>query len=85
MLDPFRDENPEDVERLKRLQAEIHDGFKDWVRERRGSKLKGDDADALLRRVLDRASAASSSGWSTAWANCAACCRPATAPRCTCR
>jgi signal peptide peptidase SppA len=44
MLDPFRDENPEDVERLKRLQAEIHDGFKDWVRERRGSRLKGDEA-----------------------------------------
>ena len=44
MLDPFRDENPEDVERLKRLQGEIHDGFKDWVRERRGSKLKGDDS-----------------------------------------
>jgi signal peptide peptidase SppA len=44
MLDPFREENPEDVERLKRLQAEIHDGFKDWVRERRGSRLKGDEA-----------------------------------------
>jgi signal peptide peptidase SppA len=44
MLDPFRDEKPEDVERLKRLQAEIHDGFKDWVRERRGTKLKGGDA-----------------------------------------
>ncbi len=44
MLDPFRDENPDDVERLKRLQAEIHDGFKDWVRERRAGKLKGDDA-----------------------------------------
>jgi len=44
MLDPFGEENPEDVERLKRLQAEIHDGFKDWVRDRRGSKLKGDDA-----------------------------------------
>ena len=44
MLDPFRDENPEDVERLKRLQAEIHEGFKDWVRERRGGKLKGDDS-----------------------------------------
>ncbi|SKA32272.1 serine protease SohB [Enhydrobacter aerosaccus] len=44
MLDPFREEKPEDVERLKRLQAEIHDGFKDWVRERRGSRLKGDDA-----------------------------------------
>lgn len=43
MLDPFRPEQPEDVERLKRLQAEIHDGFKDWVRERRGRLLKGDE------------------------------------------
>jgi signal peptide peptidase SppA len=43
MLDPFRDEDPQDVARLKRLQAEIHDGFKDWVRERRGAKLKGDE------------------------------------------
>jgi len=44
MLDPFRPEKPEDVERLHRLQAEIHDGFKDWVRERRAGKLSGDDA-----------------------------------------
>lgn len=44
MLDPFRPENPEDVERLKRLQAEIHEGFKDWVRERRGRLLKADEA-----------------------------------------
>lgn len=44
MLDPFRDEKPEDVERLKRLQAEIHEGFKAWVRERRGTKLKGSDS-----------------------------------------
>ena len=44
MLDPFRDEKPEDVERLKRLQAEIHDGFKAWVRERRGARLKGGDS-----------------------------------------
>jgi signal peptide peptidase SppA len=44
MLDPFRTEKPEDVERLKRLQLEIHDGFKDWVRQRRGPKLNGDDA-----------------------------------------
>jgi signal peptide peptidase SppA len=44
MLDPFRDENADDVERLKRLQGEVHDGFKSWVRERRASKLKGDDA-----------------------------------------
>ncbi len=44
MLDPFRPENPDDVVRLKGLQAEIHDGFKDWVRERRGRLLKADDA-----------------------------------------
>jgi signal peptide peptidase SppA len=44
MLDPFRPEHPEDVERLKRLQVEIHDGFKDWVRQRRGKLLKGDES-----------------------------------------
>ncbi|HSI01286.1 MAG TPA: S49 family peptidase [Reyranella sp.] len=43
MLDPFREENPDDIERLERLQGEIHDGFKDWVRQRRGPRLKGDD------------------------------------------
>ena len=46
MLDPFQPEKAEDVERLKRLQSEIHDGFKDWVRKRRGTRLKG--ADSLL-------------------------------------
>lgn len=44
MLDPFRDEKPEDVARLKRLQAEIHDSFKAWVRERRGMKLSGEES-----------------------------------------
>ncbi|MCC8429653.1 S49 family peptidase [Reyranella aquatilis] len=44
MLDPFRPEQPEDVERLKRLQAEIHEGFKAWVRERRGRLLKADES-----------------------------------------
>lgn len=44
MLDPFRPEKPEDVERLKRLQAEIHDAFKDWVRQRRGKLLRADEA-----------------------------------------
>jgi signal peptide peptidase SppA len=44
MLDPFRPEKAEDVERLHRLQAEIHDGFKDWVRARRAGKLRGEDS-----------------------------------------
>ena len=44
MLDAFRPERAEDLERLARLQGEIHDNFKAWVRERRTGKLKGDDA-----------------------------------------
>jgi signal peptide peptidase SppA len=43
MLDPFQPEKAADIERLGRLQSEIHDGFKGWVRERRGSRLKGED------------------------------------------
>ncbi|HEX9465430.1 MAG TPA: S49 family peptidase [Alphaproteobacteria bacterium] len=41
ILDPFRPENPDDVERLKAVQAEIHAGFQGWVRERRGDRLRG--------------------------------------------
>lgn len=44
MLDPFRAEQPDDVERLKAIQADIHSGFKDYVRSRRGDRLKGDEA-----------------------------------------
>jgi signal peptide peptidase SppA len=44
MLDPFRPERPEDVERLSRLQADIHEDFKQWVRERRAGRLRGDEA-----------------------------------------
>jgi signal peptide peptidase SppA len=43
MLDPFRPERPEDVERLKRLQAEIHANFIAQVRARRGERLGGAD------------------------------------------
>jgi signal peptide peptidase SppA len=45
MLDPFQPEKAEDVERLKRLQAEIHEDFKRWVRERRSGKLTVPDAE----------------------------------------
>jgi signal peptide peptidase SppA len=43
MLDSFSPERPEDVARLKRLQADIHDNFKALVRARRGDKLKGSE------------------------------------------
>ncbi len=44
-LDPFQEEKPADVKRLKTLQSDLHDVFKDWVRERRGERLKGEDKD----------------------------------------
>lgn len=44
MLDPFRSEKVEDVERLKRLQADIHAHFIALVKERRGARLNGEDA-----------------------------------------
>ncbi|WP_092778903.1 S49 family peptidase [Jannaschia pohangensis] len=39
MLDPFRAERPQDIERLKAIQALIHGHFIDHVKSRRGAKL----------------------------------------------
>jgi signal peptide peptidase SppA len=43
MLDPFLPENPEDVDRIKAVQREIHLGFIDLVKERRGARLNGSE------------------------------------------
>ena len=43
MLDPFLDEDPKDVLRLKALQKEIHESFKENVRQRRGERLKANE------------------------------------------
>ena len=42
-LDPFLEEKPEDVKRLKEIQKELHESFKDWVSTRRAEKLEGSD------------------------------------------
>ncbi|MCB1651963.1 MAG: S49 family peptidase [Alphaproteobacteria bacterium] len=42
-LDPFEDEKPGDVKRLKALQSALHARFIDWVKTRRGEKLTGSD------------------------------------------
>jgi ClpP class serine protease len=42
--DPFLPQKPEDVERLKALQAPIHQAFIDHVKQSRGKRLK-EDAD----------------------------------------
>jgi signal peptide peptidase SppA len=41
MLDPFLPENPDDVERLKALQREIHNDFIALVKASRGARLTG--------------------------------------------
>ena len=39
MLDPFKPENPEDIERLNSLLAQLHDNFIGQIQSRRGDKL----------------------------------------------
>ncbi len=45
MLDPFQAENADDVTRLKSIQTDIHENFKDHVRARRGDRLTGAEED----------------------------------------
>jgi signal peptide peptidase SppA len=45
MLDPFQPEQPDAVEHLKELQRDVHDAFKELVRERRAGKLKASEDD----------------------------------------
>ncbi|MDB6176641.1 S49 family peptidase [Paracoccus sp. Z330] len=41
-LDPFRPENPADVERLRNVLEPVHEAFKRHVTARRGSRLSGE-------------------------------------------
>lgn len=41
ILDPFKPEAEKDVKMMKRLLKEVHDFFKEFVKEARGDKLKG--------------------------------------------
>jgi len=45
MLDPFLPEKPDDVERLKAIQRDIHAFFIDLVKTSRGAKLNGPESD----------------------------------------
>ena len=42
-LDPFQPEKPDDIKRLKAIQTDVHEVFKEMVRARRGAKLKGNE------------------------------------------
>ncbi len=45
ILDPFQPEKKQDIDRLKKIQLDIHDGFIDLVRARRKDKLDETDAE----------------------------------------
>ncbi|MBK1668451.1 S49 family peptidase [Rhodovibrio sodomensis] len=45
ILDPFQKEDPDDVARLKEIQAEIHEHFKAMVRDRRQGKLQAQESE----------------------------------------
>ncbi len=46
-MDPFRAEKANDVARLKSLQADMHETFKDWVIESRGGRLRGSETELM--------------------------------------
>lgn len=46
-LDPFRPEKSEDIARLRDLQEQMHDSFKNWVRERRAGKITAAESDVM--------------------------------------
>ncbi len=52
LLDPFLPEDPRDVERLGKLQRDLHEGFKNLVRARRGARLKGEETVAMGGEVF---------------------------------
>jgi serine protease SohB len=51
LLDPFRPQDPEDVARLHTILGQIHTGFKEMVRERRGARLKGEDSELFEGQI----------------------------------
>jgi len=40
MLDPFQPEDPKEIKKLTAIQKEIHESFKNLVKERRGERIK---------------------------------------------
>ncbi len=81
MLDPFLPEDPADVERLKKLQREIHDDFIALVKSRRGDKLNGPENDLFSGEYWTGRRAVCSSALSMRSAICAVCCASASVRR----
>ena len=52
LLDPFLAEDPKGVERLTALQRDMHEVFKDLVRDRRAGRLKAEEATLFSGEVF---------------------------------
>ena len=53
----FLPENPEDIERIKALQRDVHDVFIGVVKDRRAGKLRGPDAELFSGQFWSAAKA----------------------------
>ena len=51
MLDPFRPQDPEDIDRLMGIMSDIHTDFKGTVRQRRGDRLTAPDEDLFEGQI----------------------------------
>ena len=47
-LDPFKEEKTEDIEKLKKIQEQIHDNFISYVKSRRGNKLNENNLEEIF-------------------------------------
>ncbi|MCP3799600.1 S49 family peptidase [Allokutzneria sp. A3M-2-11 16] len=57
-LDPFSPEKPEDVEWVRGILDQLHVQFTDWVKQRRGDRLRGTDEELFNGEVWLGAKAA---------------------------
>jgi serine protease SohB len=51
LLDPFRPQDPEDIDRLMDIMTEIHGDFKSMVRQRRGERLRAADDEVFEGQI----------------------------------
>jgi serine protease SohB len=51
LLDPFRPQEPEDVDRLMEIMTDIHADFKSTVRQRRGDRLRPPDEELFEGQI----------------------------------
>ncbi|KAK9819748.1 hypothetical protein WJX72_001873 [[Myrmecia] bisecta] len=51
LLDPFKPVEPKDAQRVQELLNDVHNSFKDLVKQSRGSKLSGDEKELFSGRV----------------------------------